>query len=199
MRKAVFILLDKFADWEFAYLAPALRGEVAHDFQVRFASTDMEPKTSIGGLTMLPQLTIGEIPMDADALILIGADGSWRQHPDERIAGLTHAFKKNGRVVGAICDAARYAGAIGLLNDVKHTLNDPGEMAELPEYRNAAGYVKAESVRDRNIVTANGNAPMPFAADVLRALEAAPEEDIQQFADFYTLGFHAALKKYGFT
>lgn len=199
MKQVIFILLDKYADWEFAYLAPALMGEVSQGFQVRFASGDKQPKTSIGGLTMLPQLSLDEIPEDASALILIGADGSWRENPDPRIAALAHAYKNSGRVVGAICDAARYAGGIGLLNDVKHTLNNPGEMSELPQYTNPGGYQQAESVRDGNIVTANGNAPAAFAADVLRALNAAPEAEIQQFFDFYTLGFHAALKKYGFT
>ena len=188
MKQAIFILLDQFADWEFAFLAPALRGEVTQGYQVRFASSNKQPKTSIGGLTVLPDLSVEEIPDDADALILIGAEGSWRKSPPEHIARLALAYKKSGRVVGAICDAARYAGGIGLLNDVRHTLNSPDGMDELPDYQNPSGYQQAESVRDGNIVTANGNAPVAFAADVLRALSAAPEAEIQQFFDFYTLG-----------
>ena len=198
MKQVIFVLLDRYADWEFAYLAPALRGEVAQGYQVRFASSDMLAKISIGGLTMRPQLTLDEIPEDAHALVLIGAAGSWREDPPERIAQLAHAFKDSGRVVGAICDAARWAGSVGLRNDVRHTLNDPHEMADFPGYTNAQGYLPEESVRDGNIVTANGNAPVAFAANVLRALEAAPEKAIQEYADFYTIGFHAAMKKYGY-
>lgn len=48
-------------------------------------------------------------------------------------------------------------------------------------------------------MTANGNAPLAFAASVLRALQAAPEENIQEYVDFYSLGYYQALKKYGYT
>ena len=197
MRKAVFVILDHYADWEPAFLAMALKGEVGEAFEVSYASTDRQPKTSIGGLTALPDLSLSEVKQDADALIFIGADGSWRQ-PQEEAAALAHRFHREGKVVAAICDAARWLGSVGLLNDVAHTLNDPGEMEAHPVYANPAGYREAESVLDGRVVTANGNAPVAFAADVLRALRAAPEEDIRQFLDFYTMGFHAALRKFGF-
>ncbi|MDD4081457.1 MAG: hypothetical protein PHP02_08640 [Eubacteriales bacterium] len=77
-------------------------------------------------------------------------------------------------------------------------MTDPREMAELPQYTNTQGYLPEESFRDKNIVTANGNAPVAFSADVPKALETAPEQAIQEFADFYSIGFHAALKKYGY-
>lgn len=101
-------------------------------------------------------------------------------------------------MVAGICDAARWLGSIGLLNDRKHTLNSPQELKDNPEYENQAGYLAEEAVRDRNVVTANGNAPVAFAAEVLRALNAAPEENIREFADFYSIGYHKALKKYGY-
>ena len=71
-------------------------------------------------------------------------------------------------------------------------------MADHPAYTNAAGFQEAESWRDGKVVTANGNAPLAFAANVLRALEAAPEEKIQEYVDFYTIGLQKALKKYGY-
>lgn len=39
MKQVVFILLDRFADCEFAYLAPALRVGVAQGYEVCFVST----------------------------------------------------------------------------------------------------------------------------------------------------------------
>lgn len=197
MKTAVFVILDRFADWEPAYLSSALNGEVTSDYLVFFASTDTLPKTSIGGMTVLPQLALDEVPQNADAIIFIGADGSWHK-PQEKAEQLAISFRDRGKVVAGICDAARWLGSIGLLNDVRHTLNDLDEMKDYPEYTNRSGYQTAESIRDGKIVTANGNAPLDFTANVLRALDAAPEEKIQEYYDFYALGFHNALKKYGY-
>ncbi len=57
MKKIIFIILDKFANWELAYLSAALAQKI----------------------------------------------------------------KANGKVLGAICDSARFCAVDGLLNDVKHT------------------------------------------------------------------------------
>ncbi len=197
MKKAVFVILNHFADWEPAFLSSALRGGVGEDHQVVYASNRKEPITSIGGLTVLPDVAIKDAPLDADAVIFIGADGSWHQ-PQEEAKALAEQFMQNGKVVAGICDAARWLGSIGLLNRVQHTLNDPGEMGAFPAYANKDGYRAEESVRDGRVVTANGNAPVAFAANVLRAMEAAPEENIQEYEDFHSIGFHAALKKYGY-
>lgn len=197
MKKLVIVILDRFADWEPAFLSSAINIELASDYQVIFASTDTQPKTSIGGMRALPDLALHDVPLDAEGIVFIGADGSWRREQPEA-EKLAKAFRQNGKVVAAICDAARWLGSIGLLNDVKHTLNDPGEMGDYPGYTNKEGYLTDDSVRDGRIVTANGNGPVHFAGSVLRALNAASEEDIQQYVDFYTLGFHNALKKYGF-
>jgi putative intracellular protease/amidase len=115
VRKAVFVILDHYADWEPAFLAMALRGEMGEPFEVSYASTDRQPKTSIGGLTALLDLTLSEIPPDADALIFIGADGSWKR-PQQEAAALARRFYKEGKVVAGICDAARWLGSVGLLN-----------------------------------------------------------------------------------
>ena len=199
MDKVILVILDKYADWEAAFAASWLQSELARGrYEVLFASTDKAPKRSIGHMNALPDLTLDEIPDDAKALILIGADGSWREQAYPQIAALAGRFKKEGKVFGAICDAARFAGINGLLNDVNHTLNDPEEMQGFSAYTNAAGFVAQDAVRDGNVVTANGNAPVAFAAEIARALGAAEEKDIVMQYDFFTMGYYAALRKYGY-
>lgn len=199
MDKVILVILDKFADWEPAYVASWLQNELAPGkYEVLFASADKAPKRSIGHMNVLPDLTLDEIPDDARALILIGADGSWRKQAYPQIAALAVRFKREGKVFAAICDAARFAGVNGLLNDVSHTLNNPEDMQGVAAYTNAAGFVAQDAVRDGNVVTANGNAPAAFAAEVARALGAAEEKDIMMQYDFYTMGYYAALRKYGY-
>ena len=55
-----------------------------------------------------------------------------------------------------------------------------------------AFFTARQAVRDKNIATANGTAPLEFAREMLMALEAAPEEKIRGWYDFHKLGFYTA-------
>ena len=61
MKTVLFVLLDQFADWESAFLAPALRGGVMPGrpgrHAVRYATPGGVPVRSIGGMTLTPEVT----------------------------------------------------------------------------------------------------------------------------------------------
>ena len=194
--KVVFILLEGFADWEGAPLAAELRAaEVEHpSFEVLYASDKKEPRRSIGGLTVLPDIALEEIPEDAQALILIGGT-SWKEPAAKAVAPVAKRFLDEGKVVGAICDAARFLGAHGLLNAHQHTANFKESLEKEEESQNPAGFQEEECVRDRNLVTANGQAPYLFAREMLRALWVA-ETEAERWYDFNTMGLRAAIRKY---
>ena len=201
MKKVVFIILDKFANWELAYLSAAL-GEKqlgTGQYSVLYASTDKEVKTSIGNLKALPDLSIGEIPEDISALIFIGAEGSWHNLSKEQTAQLVtlaERVRANGKVLGAICDSARFCAVNGLLNNVKHTANTFDEIKDAPLYTNGENFVLTanEAVSDRKVVTAKGDSALHFAVSVLRALGDVPEENIQFFYTLHTKGFLKAIQ-----
>lgn len=77
MKTLAVVILDKFADWEPALLTAGLQSIIG-GYTVRWASVDRKVKTSMGGLRVEPDMTIPEIPSTADAVIVIGAEGSWR-------------------------------------------------------------------------------------------------------------------------
>ncbi|WP_424652148.1 DJ-1/PfpI family protein [Capnocytophaga gingivalis] len=201
MKKVVFIILDKFANWELAYLSAAL-GEKqlgTAQYSVLYASTDKEVKTSIGNLKALPDLSIGEIPEDISALIFIGAEGSWHNLSKEQTAQLVtlaQKVKANSKVLGAICDSARFCAVNGLLNDVKHTINTFDEIKDAPLYTNGENFVLTanEAVTDHKVVTAKGDSALHFAVSVLSALGDVPEENIQFFYTLHTEGFLKAIQ-----
>ena len=196
MKKIVFIILDKFANWELAYLSAAL-GEKhlgTEQYSVLYASTDKEVKTSIGNLKALPDLSIWEIPEDISALIFIGAEGSWHNLSKEQtsqLVTLAQKIKANGKVLGAICDSARFCAVNGLLNDVKHTANTFDEIKDAPLYTNGENFVLTanEAVSDHK-----GDSALHFAVSVLRALADVPEENIQFFYTLHTEGFLKAIQ-----
>ena len=194
--KMVFVILDGFADWEYAPLAAVFNNpeDGTAKREVLYASTDKQLKTSIGGLKAQPDLTLEEIPGDAAGLILIGGT-SWRTPEAEAVAPIAKRFLDNGKLLGPICDAARFLAAHALLNQHQHTGNFLDELKNEPAYSNPEGFLKEEAARDRNLVTANGNAPYYFGREVLLAL-GEDADDVQRWYDFYNMGFHQAIAKY---
>ena len=66
---------------------------------------------------------------------------------------------------------------------MRHTGNGP-EQLQLwggENYTNPEGYVHAQAVSDRNIVTANGSATLEFARELLLLLENDTPEHIEMY------------------
>lgn len=195
-KKVVFIVLDSFADWEGAYLSSVLLDdEIEMQNQVLWASIDKYPKKSLGNMTMVPDITLDEIPDDTDALIFIGGN-SWRTEDSNKVTATVEKFMEQGKILGFICDATYFAAREGFLNDIKHTGNDPSDMIDEGKYNNPEGFQMEEAVLDENIITANGNSPLEFSALVLRALGLFPDEEIEMWKDFQKLGLWEAMRKY---
>lgn len=196
--KVALVILDQFADWEGVFIANALKGgEITRDNEIRWVSLDRELKHSIGGMTVLPDLALSEIPDDMDAIILIGGR-SWRSREALEVVPVVEKFKAAGKVIGFICDATYFAADHGFLNDVSHTGNNRDDLKKALGYTNAVGFKWENAVTHGRIVTANGNSPVEFAAHLLRVLDAADEGDITMWYDFYTMGYVNALEKYGY-
>lgn len=202
MKEIVFIILDNFPEYEAAFLSWALNDKmITENYMVKYASTDKNIKTSVGGLKVLPDIAIDDINDNIAAIILIGAEGSWRtidKITSEKIVSLVKHLKENDKVVGAICDAARYLAENGLLNDCRHTVNDFEEIKDMPNYTNYKNYIETDinSIIDGKTVTASGVAPLHFAANIMRSLGDIPENNINLFYDLFTIGFKKAMEKY---
>ena len=70
------------------------------------------------------------------------------------------------------------------MNDLKQWAGDA--------YSGEANYVAKQAVRDKNVITANGTAPMEFAKEVLLALNVATEDKIAGWYNFHKLGVYTA-------
>ena len=180
MKTAVIVIPEHFADWEYSLLAPILHS-YAPGYQVRYASTDTRAKTSMGNLRAIPDLALADIPADSAALILIGAQNSWRTlaaTDRTTLAERCRAQKNAGRILAGICDGAWFLAANGILNDCRHTGNSPQDLAQEPAYNNAANYhpTRREAVSDGNIITASGMAAHDFSRAILLALGDIPAD-----------------------
>lgn len=192
-KNILFVLLPQYADWEAAYLASAISMLSGENYEIKTISLTKDAVTSIGGFRVLPDYDITSVPDDYEALILIGGM-TWRDENAQQIKPLVKDCFQKGKVLGGICDASTFLGAAGLLNNVFHTSNDPNDLKQWAgsAYTGEAKYIAKQAVRDQNVITANGTAPMEFAKEVLLALHAASEEKIADWYQFHKLGFYTA-------
>lgn len=191
MKTILYVILEQFADWELAYLSSAVNMLGEGKCENKIVALTKNAVTSIGGVKCLPDCDLQNIPDDYDALILIGGL-SWHDEKAIELKPLIEACLKDGKVLGAICDACRFLGSVGALNNVKHTANSLAELQQHAAYTNAQGFIPRQAVADNMVITANGTAPLEFAREVLTALSVASEEKIKGWYDFHKLGFYTA-------
>lgn len=172
MEQALYVLLDKWADWEFAYAAAAVSELCGGTIENKTVSAVRAPLRSMGGLTCLPDHDLESAPKNCVALVLVGGL-SWRGETAKRVLPLVKSCAERGAVIGAICDACGFLASTGLLNNVKHTGNGVSELTAFGgAYNNETGFVPKQAVRDGNVITANGTAPLEFARELCLALGA---------------------------
>ena len=192
-KQVLFVLLERFADWEAAYLASALYMLGNGQYEVKTVSLTTDIVTSIGGMRVVPDYSVYSIPSDYEALILIGGM-SWRNEEADKVKPLVEQCLADKKVLGGICDASAFLGTIGVLNNVSHTSNDLNDLKQWAgkEYTGEKFYIMKQAVSDQNIITANGTAALEFAKEVLFALKAAPEEKIMGWYNLHKLGYYEA-------
>lgn len=178
MKTVLVVLLDKYADWEAAYVMAGLRQLDQGQCQVKTVALTSEPIHSFGGLTVQPDFGLEDMP-DYDGMVLIGGY-TWREEQTRALEPYISECAKSGRLLAAICDATVFIGSMGLLNGVKHTSNDLQDLKAYAgaEYSGENGYVNRQCVRDKNIITANGSATVEFATAVLSYLDATDQAEL---------------------
>ena len=194
-QQVLFILLNEYADWEGAFLASALNAGVMPGSDTKYVckvvAPTMEPVISIGGFRTLPDYTFQTLPNDYAALVLIGGM-QWNSPEAEQMEPIVRKAIEDGKIVGAICNAASFMAAHGFLNDLKHTGNTLDQLILWGKgnYKNENGYVERQAVSDKHIVTANGSGYMEFCREMLRLLQADTEENIAASYQFNKFGLY---------
>lgn len=184
-KEILFIILNDFADWEGAYIAPNLNAGVEpgseSKYVVKTVAITKEPVVSIGGFKVLPDYGINDIPADYAGVVLIGGM-SWLSPESEAIVPLVKEAIKNKKLVAGICNASVFLGMHGFLNEVKHTSNGLEYLKNYAgtNYTGERHYVNESAVRDGNIVTANGFSALEFSYEILYALEADTPQKIER-------------------
>ena len=184
MKTAYVLIQDGYADWEPASALAELRRTFG--FSVKTVGLTGDAVVSMGGLKILPDLPLSKfVPESAAILILPGGD-SWTKGEIPEVSEAVRAMIELARPVAAICAATLALAHCGLLDDRLHTSNGRQFIAQFVKpYRGAEFYRAAPAVRDRQVITANGLAPVAFAAEIFRTLTPEREDDIAMYEKLY--------------
>ena len=193
--KILYILLPDYAAHEAVYLSEAIASdEFALKKNPKYVNKavapTLEPVKSIGGFSTMPDYSFDTMPDDYAALVLIGGFG-WSTPLADNVVPIVRKAIEKGKIVGAICNGASFMAKHGFLNSVKHTGNGLEQLRLWggEKYTNPDGYVHAQAISDKNIVTANGSATLEFAKELLLLLENDTHERIEMYYQFNTQGF----------
>jgi putative intracellular protease/amidase len=190
-KKIYLYVLDTLSDWEPGYaIAEINSGRMfkkgAPKCAVYTVGANKDTITTMGGIKIKPDLAVDDINhQDAGLLMLIGAD-SWDAPQHRDVLNLAQKFLQSEIPVAAICGATGALANAGTLNKYRHTSNDPSYLKQFPAYSGGDQYVMEPSVRDGNLITASGLAPLEFAREILSCLDVVEPAALQAWYNLYT-------------
>lgn len=190
-KKVYMYVFDTMSDWEVGYLTAELNTgryfkKGIEPLKIVTVGNDKNPITTMGGLKVLPDITVDECNLTSkDVLILPGGE-TWTSKGNELILSKAKEALKEGCIVAAICGATLALAKEGLLDNRNHTSNDLGFLKMVvPSYLGEKKYKSEVSVRDENLITASGIAPLEFTVDVLKSLDVFEDQALSSWLNLY--------------
>lgn len=185
-RTLIYVYIpDMLSDWEPSYVLPELNSgqffkKGAPAFTVKTCAPTLAPVTTMGGLRVVPDLTVDEIDAANCALLLLPGSYKWMEPGHDQILAKTRECLDRGVTVGAICAATLALAQAGLLDTHRHTSNDLPFMKQIcPQYRGGDLYQEQSAVTDGNLITARGTAPLEFACAIFKKLDVFSPETLE--------------------
>jgi putative intracellular protease/amidase len=190
MRDVHLFVLNTMADWEpgfaIAHINRPMPG-MSSGFRVRTVGQDRTPVRSMGGLTIVPDLSLSEISPSGSAMLMLPGADLWGDGSTDPVLSMAKEFVAAGVPVAAICGATFGLARAGLLDDRLHTSNDPGWLAS-SGYGGAAHYVQEPAVEDGGVITASVTASLEFARLVLARLGIFSTRALEAWYGLYKAG-----------
>ncbi len=192
MKKIAYLyVFDTMADWEPGYIIAELHsGRYFKDktlkYEVKTVSLTQEPITTMGGVKILPDLTINQLTThEAGVLILPGGD-TWLEPLHAPVFSCVSEFLQAHIPVAAICGATFGLAAHGFLNNRQHTSNNLDYLKAIcPTYKGESFYRHEPAIIDGDLITASGIAPLDFAYTILDKLKVFSPETLEAWYKLY--------------
>ncbi|AGA23367.1 glutamine amidotransferase [Bacillus subtilis] len=190
-RKVYLYVFHTMSDWEYGYLIAELNSgryfkQDAASLKVVTVGVNKEMITTLGGLSIKPDISLDECTLESQDLIILPGGNTWGEDIHQPILKKVGDALKLGTTIAAICGATLGLANEGYLNSRKHTSNDLDYMNMVcPNYKGETLYEKGPAVSDENLVTASGIAPLEFAVEVLKKLDVFAPDTLRSWYKLY--------------
>ena len=187
-------VMDTLADWEIGHVTAELHSgrffrADAPEVRMKTVGRTIEPVTTMGGLTILPDCTVDDIAVDAQSVLLLPGGNMWDRPEQGAIISKAAELLSAGATVCAICGATVALANAGLLDDRPHTSNGEGFLDTMcPGYRGQRHYVAAPSVSDGNLITASGTGALLWAKQIIERLGVFRADTLEAWHAYFSTG-----------
>jgi len=185
--KAYFLVFDGLADWELAHALCEINK--SGKFDVISVGFSQEPVTTMGGLKLLPDITLDRVmPAEASIFLLPGGD-MWETESHESLKALIRRLHEQNIPIGAICGATLEIARAGLTRSIQHTSNSKDYLkAMVADYDDDDLYVDELAITHRNVITASGLGGVEFAREVIKQLRLYDDADTALWFEMFKHG-----------
>jgi len=198
-RTVHLFIFDTLSDWEPGYAVAGINNPAFQlqpgRFRVSTVALEARPVTTVGGLMVLPHLTLDKLdPRDSAMLILPGGK-LWDDGKNGEAAAMAKRFLAAGVPVAAICGATAGLARAGVLDLMRHTSNSP-DYLKATQYQGAALYQDQPAVTDGILITAGATAAIEFAYHIFKKLELYSNDTLEAWLGLFKTGnpgYYAAL------
>ena len=191
-RKIVYVyLLDGLSDWELSFVLPELKSgqcfkKGIQPYIIKTFALNNNPIMTMGGLHIIPDMTLDDIDVEQAALMLLPGSYDWMKSDHSLVLKKVKEFIDKNILVGAICGATIALAKAGIFDNYEHTSNDLNFLKSVcPEYKGEKYYRKEHAVSDINLITAGGTAPIEFAREILKKLDVISDEVLDTWYKLY--------------
>ena len=192
MKNTVYLyVFDTMADYEIGYLIAEINSGRYYKkglmpLKVVTVGITKTPITTMGGLTILPEIELKECSVEDTAALILPGGNTWTEAIHAPIIRMAEKYLEEGIVVGAICGATIGLAMGGVLDKRDHTSNDLGYLKMVcPSYDGEKYYKQEGAVTDGNLITASGIAPLEFALHILKILDVFAPQTLDSWYNLY--------------
>ena len=197
-------VMDTMADWEASYVMAELNSrrffkKDAGPLTVKTVSYSKNTVRSMGGLTIVPDLTLDEVMASQGNMLILPGSDRWNAPEHRAVLEMAKEFLESGGAVAAICGATVALAGTGVLDERPHTSNGDGFLKMFcPSYRGEKFYIDAPAIRDGNLITAGATGGLLMAKYILEYFSVFREDTLESWYGYFSTGkaeyFFALMK-----
>lgn len=184
-------VFDTLADWEPSYALTGINTSIVTaepgPYRVQTVGLTNAPVVTMGGLTILPDITLDTLDPARSAMLILPGSDRWAAGELAAVYPHVRTFLAARVPVAAICGATVGLAQAGVLDAVRHTGNAP-EHLQATGYQGGAFYEHAPAVTDDGLITAAGTAALEFAVHIFRCLNLYSDDILDAWYQVFKTG-----------